>query len=149
MNPTFGGKIKRMDTKIDFGTEHMQRSIRSMIVDNLALLGADGETLRKIQPRFNRTAGVPVEEIYAIAQRVGADARLLATIGSWGDTLSPNKVLQDLKEWNEEERRIRGNQPPNFSKVDCTVPASGAVSELGNRNSQTYECEHPNCYCNA
>ena len=105
-----------MDTKIDFGDEYMQRSIRRMIVTNLALLGADNETLRKIQPPFNGTEGVPVEEISAIAERVGADPYLLATIGSWGDTLSPNKVLQCLKEWNEEERRIRGNEPPNLRK---------------------------------
>lgn len=65
-----------MDTKIDFGDEYMQRSIRSMIVTNLALLGADGETLRKIKPPFNGTEGVPVEEISAIAERVGADPYL-------------------------------------------------------------------------
>ena len=82
----------------------MRRSIRSMIVTNLELLGADNQTLRKIKPPFYGDEGVPVEEISAIAERAGADPDLLATIGSWGDTLSPKKVLQFLKEWNEEAK---------------------------------------------
>ncbi len=39
-------------------------------------------------------------EIYRSFERLGADRKLLATIGSWGDTLKDEEVLQLLKEWN-------------------------------------------------
>jgi hypothetical protein len=40
-------------------------------------------------------------EIYIAMERLGAPPRLLAVIGSWGDTLSDEAVLALLKEWNE------------------------------------------------
>lgn len=39
-------------------------------------------------------------EIYLAFARLGADAGLLATIGSWGDTLPDDEVLRLLKSWN-------------------------------------------------
>ena len=40
-------------------------------------------------------------EIYVAMESLGAPPRLLAVIGSWGDTLSDEAVLALLKEWNE------------------------------------------------
>jgi hypothetical protein len=37
-------------------------------------------------------------EIYRAFEFLGADARLLATIGSWGDTLDDSQVLKLLKQ---------------------------------------------------
>ena len=39
-------------------------------------------------------------EIYRALETLGADRKLLATVGSWGDTLQDEEVLQLLKEWN-------------------------------------------------
>jgi hypothetical protein len=39
-------------------------------------------------------------EIYKAFEKLGADKRLLATIGSWGDTLDDAAVLDLLKTWN-------------------------------------------------
>lgn len=44
-------------------------------------------------------------EIYRAFELLGADRELLATIGSWGDTLDDEAVLILLKDWNEEEAR--------------------------------------------
>jgi hypothetical protein len=40
-------------------------------------------------------------EIYRALEYLGADASLLATIGSWGDTLEDDDVLVLLKDWND------------------------------------------------
>lgn len=45
------------------------------------------------------------EEIYLAFEKLGADAGLLATIGSWGDTLDDKEILRLLKEWNMDEAR--------------------------------------------
>jgi hypothetical protein len=37
-------------------------------------------------------------EIYRALDALGADANLLSTVGSWGDTLPDNDVLQLLRE---------------------------------------------------
>lgn len=39
-------------------------------------------------------------EIYTALQKLGADRELLATVGSWGDTLPDGDVLELLREWN-------------------------------------------------
>lgn len=39
-------------------------------------------------------------EIYKAFEKLNADKRLLATIGSWGDTLEDAEVLDLLKMWN-------------------------------------------------
>ena len=39
-------------------------------------------------------------EIYTAFEKLGADKRLLATVGSWGDTLEDGEVLELLKQWN-------------------------------------------------
>lgn len=40
-------------------------------------------------------------EIYRALESLGADPRLLATVGSWGDTLDDTEVLKLLKQWND------------------------------------------------
>jgi hypothetical protein len=39
-------------------------------------------------------------EIYRAFEKLSADQRLLATIGSWGDTLADDAVLDLLRLWN-------------------------------------------------
>jgi len=39
-------------------------------------------------------------EISTALERLGADRFLLATVGSWGDTLSEEDVLDQLRTWN-------------------------------------------------
>ena len=39
-------------------------------------------------------------EIYKVLEALGADRKLLPTVGSWGDTLEDEEVLQLLKKWN-------------------------------------------------
>jgi hypothetical protein len=39
-------------------------------------------------------------EIYRAFEALGADRKLLATVGSWGDTLDDDEVLKLLGEWN-------------------------------------------------
>jgi hypothetical protein len=44
-------------------------------------------------------------EIYRAFEILGANSELLATIGSWGDTLDDEEILRLLKEWNTDEAR--------------------------------------------
>lgn len=39
-------------------------------------------------------------EIMTALRTLGADRELLATVGSWGDTLEDAEILRLLKEWN-------------------------------------------------
>jgi hypothetical protein len=39
-------------------------------------------------------------EIYRAFELLSADSGLLATVGSWGDTLDDLEVLRLLKQWN-------------------------------------------------
>jgi hypothetical protein len=41
-------------------------------------------------------------EIYRALEILGADSGLLATVGSWGDTLDDEEVLRFLRGWNAE-----------------------------------------------
>lgn len=43
-------------------------------------------------------------EIYRALEYLGADRKLLAAVGSWGDTLDDAEVLMLLKKWNELRR---------------------------------------------
>ena len=40
-------------------------------------------------------------ELCRALKYLGADRQLLATVGSWGDTLEDAEVLKLLKEWND------------------------------------------------
>ena len=52
-------------------------------------------------------------EIYRAFEILGAGASLVATIGSWGDTLGDEEILRLLKEWNTDEAR-RGKLASNW-----------------------------------
>lgn len=43
-------------------------------------------------------------EVYRAFEELGADKRLLAIIGSWGDTLEDFEVLDLLRAWNSGNR---------------------------------------------
>jgi hypothetical protein len=42
-------------------------------------------------------------QLYRALWLLGADHQLLATVGSWGDTLNDGEVLKLLTKWNDEE----------------------------------------------
>lgn len=46
------------------------------------------------------TRGAIKDEISRALVLLGADRELLATVGSWGETLPDKEVLRLLKEWN-------------------------------------------------
>jgi hypothetical protein len=41
-----------------------------------------------------------IRELQRAMDALGADPELLATVGSWGDRLEDEKVLENLKAWN-------------------------------------------------
>jgi hypothetical protein len=49
-------------------------------------------------------------EIYVALERVGADAELLAIVGSWCDTLDDAQVLSMLREYNATGRALHRPQ---------------------------------------
>lgn len=48
----------------------------------------------------NRTKTAIADELVVALKRLGADPELLSIIGSYGDTLSDEEVLQLLRDWN-------------------------------------------------
>ena len=46
-------------------------------------------------------------EIYLALELLSANHELLGTVGSWGDTLDDEQVLELLKEWNQAEEKVR------------------------------------------
>jgi hypothetical protein len=69
--------------------------IRNELYKALESLGASSKVLAA-----TINGATTKDEIYKTAERLGADRYLLATIGSWGDTLEDAEVLSNLKEWN-------------------------------------------------
>ena len=55
-----------------------------------------------------------VREIYTALEKLGAPYKLLAAVGSWGDTLDDAEVLDMLKTWNE-TGDIKLDPPPRLS----------------------------------
>jgi hypothetical protein len=49
-----------------------------------------------------------VDAIYATLEGLRAHPYLLGIIGSWGDTLTPKGVLDDLRTWNQTANGNRG-----------------------------------------
>ena len=49
-------------------------------------------------------------QIYIALERLGADLELLSVIGSWGDTLNEEQVLQYLIEWNDSGKVLHERQ---------------------------------------
>ena len=50
--------------------------------------------------KFTKTQYAIIEEIIKAAIDLGANSGLVANIASWGDTLSDEDTLQNLKDWN-------------------------------------------------
>jgi hypothetical protein len=46
-------------------------------------------------------------EIYRALELLGANHELLATVGSWGDTIDDEEVVRLLREWNAAEEKLR------------------------------------------
>lgn len=78
----------------------IEKAIRSEILTAIALLGGAPELLATLE-----LAGK--DEMYRAAERLGADRYLLASIGSWGDTLEDAEVLSDLREWTVGEAQAQ------------------------------------------
>ena len=53
--------------------------------------------------RTNGFEQVNVNELSAALEQVGADPYLLATVGSWGDTVEPESILELLQQRNERQ----------------------------------------------
>jgi hypothetical protein len=71
----------------------VEREIRSEIAKAVRHLGGSPQLVATIE-------GKTKDEMYDAAESLGADRYLLATIGSWGDTLTDDRVLANLKKWN-------------------------------------------------
>jgi hypothetical protein len=76
------------------GLTEVEREIPSEIAKTVQSLGGSPELVATIE-------GKTKEQIYRVAERLGADRYQLAAIGSWRDILSDERVLQDLRDWNE------------------------------------------------
>lgn len=61
-------------------------------------------------------AGDIKNEISIALERLGAHPQLLAIVGSWGDTLTDDKVLEALRDWNAGDFRIE-RLPPRLKVV--------------------------------
>ena len=75
----------------------MDKKIVAEIAIALADIGAKPELLDKIKKSS-------IDEIYEAAERLGAQPLLLGFIGSWGDTLGDDEVLQGLRNWSAETK---------------------------------------------
>lgn len=45
------------------------------------------------------------DELYQACEHLGAKSDLLCIIGSWGDTMTDEEILEDLRVWNRANRR--------------------------------------------
>src|SRR5258708_39720190 len=96
----------------------IEEMIRSEIYKAAESLGGPPELLAAT------INGASKEEIYDAAEQLGADRYLLATIGSWGDTLNDEGVLRELKQWNVGAAvEARGRQKTPTSPTTIAKPA--------------------------
>lgn len=72
----------------------LEHAIRLYILKAIELLGGSPAQLAALD-------GARKEALYDTAAQLGADRYLLAAIGSWGDTLSDQEALQELRGWND------------------------------------------------
>jgi hypothetical protein len=78
----------------------ISRKIVAEISIALKEIGADSKLLDNVKTW-------PVDKIYSASEDMAAPAMLLAFIGSWGDTLTDEEVLQELQGWNRESVALR------------------------------------------
>jgi hypothetical protein len=86
----------------------LEQLIRCELYKAVETLGAPPELLAAT------INGASKEEMYRAAERLGADRYLLAAIGSWGDTLTDEQVLQELRDWNAAPWEV----PPPVAKAE-------------------------------
>lgn len=92
------------------GSDELQRQIIDQIRVSMRLLGVDAASFSRIDAEMRPSADA-LNLLSKELERLGANRELLAAVGSWGDTLSPESVLDLLTEWNEAEARIRHKLP--------------------------------------
>lgn len=92
--------------EITRGSEEIQRQIIEQARISLKLLGAESASFMRFDAEM-KPSRPALNLLSDEMQRLGADRELLATIGSWGDTLQPEDVLELLKEWNQAEEEQR------------------------------------------
>lgn len=102
------------------GTEAVQRNITEQLRYSLKLLGADPATLKLLESTSPLHSEV-INEIYAKLESLGADSYLLASVGSWGDTLDAEEVLEKIKDWNSTQG----------SKLIFDIDAGPAADQAG------------------
>jgi hypothetical protein len=71
----------------------IEKAIRFEICKAIESLGGPTKLLEAVR-------GGTKEALYEAAERLGADHYLLAAIDSWGDALSDEEVLSELRDWN-------------------------------------------------
>jgi hypothetical protein len=59
------------------------------------------KAIRKLGGDPDGVALTDVWQVNRVLEFLGADIYLLATVGSWGDTLPDEQVLDDLRTWND------------------------------------------------
>jgi len=69
---------------------------------------------KKDPPQMTAIEAEIKDEIYRALEALGAPYKLLATVGSWGDTLTDAEVLAGLKTFNE-TGDIKLDPPPRLS----------------------------------
>jgi len=56
-------------------------------------------------------------ELYRALQTLEADAELLSTVGSYGDTLDDEDVLALLRSWNRRKKKVPGSGVDSINRV--------------------------------
>ncbi len=101
--------------EITRGTEEIQRQILDQVRVSLRLLGADTVSLNRFEAYMQPSAPA-LDSLNGELALLGANRELLATVGSWGDTLQPEEVLELLKEWNLAEGKLQqAEQQPKIA----------------------------------
>ena len=86
--------------RITLGTREEQQQILRELRRTAIQLGAD-EGIIPGELQSNGTEYGNIHKISLAFEEHGADKQLLATVGSWGDTLDPKSILELLQDWNE------------------------------------------------
>lgn len=95
---------------ISRGADELQRQILDQIRLSMRLLGADTASFHRFDAAM-RPSTQALNLLNRELERLGANRELLGAVGSWGDTLAPESVLDLLKDWNEAEQQIRQKLP--------------------------------------
>ena len=88
---------------MNFGTPEIQKQIL-LEIQQLDLNGSFNMPKAWMTEGVNRAV---VDMLYLMLRGLGAQPSLLGTINRWGDTLTPEAVLEQLRNWNH---RSNGNR---------------------------------------